>query len=394
MIKQKLFELCTNYLNKYNNIVPEIENLLEIKIIEKGVLNYFNFNYDQIKLDTLSYVKSLNINHLEYKYSKNSNIPSLYSSVYTLLIYSLYDEIKDLSVHEIKKWGNYINSFQNEEDGLYYDSNIRNEYYDDSDWWGARHLNLHIINALMVLNIKPKYEFKFLTKYYDLQYTQKWLSSFNWDQKFSHENDIDNKLMNIVISLQFQRDCFNDNKAGSTVEFIQHFLYSKINPSTGMWGTYDIHNKEDLSRMVQFAYHLFPIFFYDDIIDFQYNKIIDFTLRTQNKYGGFGVKLNSSACEDIDSIDILIKFSKFTNYKSEEIKKALQRAFIFVLGNQNEDGGFVFRRDEKFWYGHYEMSSGVNESAIFPTWFRTLSIAYLSEYFKIGNYNIVKSPGY
>jgi hypothetical protein len=30
-------------------------------------------------------------------------------------------------------------------------------------------------------------------------------------------------------------------------------------------------------------------------------------------------------------------------------------------------------------YGHENMFSGVNESALFPTWFRTLSLAYLGK---------------
>jgi hypothetical protein len=50
-----------------------------------------------------------------------------------------------------------------------------------------------------------------------------------------------------------------------------------------------------------------------------------------------------------------------------------------VLANVNEDGGFVFRRDQSFVYGHENMSSGVNESAMFPTWFRALSLAYISK---------------
>ena len=45
----------------------------------------------------------------------------------------------------------------------------------------------------------------------------------------------------------------------------------------------------------------------------------------------------------------------------------------------NADGGFVFRRGEPLVYGHERMSSGADESAMFPTWFRTLSLAYLAQ---------------
>ena len=49
------------------------------------------------------------------------------------------------------------------------------------------------------------------------------------------------------------------------------------------------------------------------------------------------------------------------------------------MANQNPDGGYVFMRDVGFSYGHGLMSSGKNVSAMFPTWFRTLSLAYLGK---------------
>lgn len=57
----------------------------------------------------------------------------------------------------------------------------------------------------------------------------------------------------------------------------------------------------------------------------------------------------------------------------------LRRALPWVLVNMNDDGGFVFRRGEKFVYGHERMSSERDKSAMFPTWFRTLSLAYLAQ---------------
>jgi len=45
----------------------------------------------------------------------------------------------------------------------------------------------------------------------------------------------------------------------------------------------------------------------------------------------------------------------------------------------NDNGGFVFRRGEQMVYGHELMSSKANESAMFPTWLRTLSLAYLAK---------------
>ncbi len=61
------------------------------------------------------------------------------------------------------------------------------------------------------------------------------------------------------------------------------------------------------SRIVRFVYHLLVIFFYDGDYEFDWFKIVDLVLVTQNNLGGYGVKSNSSVCEDIDSIDILLR---------------------------------------------------------------------------------------
>ena len=108
-------------------------------------------------------------------------------------------------------------------------------------------------------------------------------------------------------------------------------------------------------------------------------RIVDSCLATQNRLGGFGVPLNSSACEDIDCIDPLSRLYIETDYRREDIHNALEKALPWVLVNVNPDGGSVFRRHESFKYGHDLMSTRANESSMFATWFRTLSLAYLGQ---------------
>jgi hypothetical protein len=209
-------------------------------------------------------------------------------------------------------------------------------------------------------------------------------------------NDFDNKLMNISCLLQYQRDTWKDEQAGIAVSTIQDFLSKCINPSTGIWGDSEIEDKDQRSRKVQFAYHLFPAFFYDGKFNFfDMTKIAAITLRTQNSYGGFGVKPNSSACDDIDSVDILVRAYPFATRHSDEITDALRSGMEWILANQMSDGGFVFRLNEPFQYGHPQLSSPKNSGAVFPTWFRTLSLAYLCKFLNIpADFNIIRSPGY
>lgn len=344
----------------------------------------------------IEFVESLNLYQTPwlYRYSYECEKPTLYSSTYACMIKSMLGTLT-ISEEGRTKWAQYFDSFQNPDNGLFYDSAISNELFEESDWWGGRHLALHMISAYTALQKKPKIPFKFLSKYYDRMTIDKWLNQFNWNSYDIGIGDIDNKIMNIGCLLQYQRDTWHDKCAGSAVSYIKEKLRETINPSFGLWGTFDPHNPSELSRMVQFAYHLFSIFFYDKEFNFDCEKVVNLVLRTQNKLGGFGVSLNSSACEDIDSIYLLICLYPYAKLSTQTyILLSLQKALIWVLANQVEDGGFVFRLQEPFTYGSDQMRSLSNQGALFPTWFRMLCISYLTNFFRGTQiYNIEKAPG-
>ena len=330
----------------------------------------------------------------EYLYSNRANKPTLYSSVYACMTFSLFGKLNNFNTTQKFQWIGYFDSFQND-DGLFYDPVVQNEIYADSDWWGARHLALHMINAYTALGGKPKYKFRFLEEYYDPNFISGWLNAFDWQSSIGQTNDIDNKIMNIGCLLQYQRDTWDDLNAGAAVQFLQRYLFDRINPETGMWGKWSTDDPHQRSRMVQFAYHLFPLFFYDKLKLGHTTLIVNHILKTQNVYGGFGVQANSSACEDIDSIDVLCRLANDVPSLKKEIDVALHRAFKWVLCNQVEDGGFVFRLYEPFTYGHTEMMSEANEGSMFAIWFRSLSLVYMDRYFKPDKLSLINScPGY
>lgn len=202
--------------------------------------------------------------------------------------------------------------------------------------------------------------------------------------------------MNIGCLLQCQRDTWGDDSAGKAVENLKSYLRGKVNPVTGMCGYFDIRDKYQRSRMVQFAYHLFPIFFYDRDFDFDVETVTRLVAQTQSRIGGYGVSMNSSACEDIDSIDMLIRLHPFVDGNLESrIDAQLSKAFSWVCYNQVDDGGFVFRLGEPFRYGSAETSAIVSEGAGLPTWFRVLSLAYLADLFRLQhNFKLTPCPGY
>ena len=146
--------------------------------------------------------------------------------------------------------------------------------------------------------------------------------------------------------------------------------------------------------MVQFAYHLYPILFFDGLgitSGATLEAALAETLATQNAYGGFGLGDASSACEDIDSIEILVRLGR----GRPAVDRALLRALAWVLVNQNSDGGLVFRRGQPLSYGHAELSAAAGESELFSTWFRMLTVVRIV--FGLGGADHrqpLRAPGY
>jgi hypothetical protein len=385
-IDKKVFNLPTQNRKDYDFLID--------KIINQGVPSSVNFDFETIKKETISFVENMRVNKsfFKYKFASSQQKENIYSSLYSCLIYDMYGELKKLTNTQKKEWIDYFDSFQSPNDGLWYDSNIKNQYYDDSDWWGARHLAIHMIAGYTALDSKPKHKISYVEKYYDKSYLYSWLDSFDWSIFIDHMIDIDNKIMNIAVILQYNRDFFEDIEARQAMNNLYDYLDSKVNSTTGMWGKCDTQNPYELSRSVQFAYHLLMPYFYDKREVMFKEKILNATLKTQNKLGGYGEKLNSSACEDIDSVDLLIHLSDSDNI---EVKKSLIKALTWILSNQNGDGGFVFRQNESMWYGHEIMTAQKNESHLFATWFRSLCILKILKYTGIkNNYITNRTPSF
>lgn len=357
-----------------------------------------NINYDEISFKDFSKSVENFMCHnnpkndkILYNFSSNSENTSLYGSVYACLIKGLLN----LDLDKKRETADYFDSFQNKNDGLFYDPKVNSEIYSDSDWWGARHLALHVILAYEILGFKPKYQFKFLYKYYEQGYVTNWINSFDFNSYSLSTTDIDNKIMNIGGLLQYQRDYFQDENAEKSLNELKIVLLEKINSNTGMWGYFDKDDENSRSRMVQFSYHLFPIFFYDDYYQFDHEKIVSNVLKTQNSFGGYGIQRNSSACEDIDSIDILLRFYPYVNEESKKlIDNSIDRAIQWIFVNKVNDGGFSFKLNENHIFGDSMFYTTKNKSSMFSTWFRILSIGYIDRWLGNKNFNLLDMPGY
>ena len=355
-------------------------------------------NVNPLRLKTLSFVESMRVQGKptgRYRYSKSQRIPVLYASAYAALTRHLYRDLHTLTDVEKEEWIFYINTFQCD-DGLFRDAAVQNDIAESEDWWGWRHLSAHVVTALTVLGGKPRYPFRFLDFLCKPGEAYRWLSRLPWREKPSF---VSNTIMNYGLLLQYSRDFHGNRAAATAMEEIFALLDETQDPATGLWGNLPPKTPCELALAERTAYHLWNLYFYDKRPIHYLERAIDSCLAIQNKLGGYGFPVNTSACEDIDSIDPLSRFYFLTDYRREDIKKSLERALRWVLVNQMDDGGFVFSRFEGFVYGHELMTTGPEESHLFGTWFRTLSIAYVSQIlylpeFPADTWCWIKCPGY
>jgi hypothetical protein len=320
----------------------------------------------------------------QYRYSCTVTQPTLYSSCYASMASSLLGSLDRLETVERGMWATYLNKHQ-DADGLYRDPVIFDQgwYAGDPLWCGRPHLTCHVITALACLGYTAARPIEWLNPWRNPDRLVKWLKERNWDQQISWSG---NEILNVGTLLQYTRDFQNDNLAGHAVDVLLDWLATHhLQAETGMWGSMDLIDPFWRSHAVQAAYHWWLLFFYDRVPIPNIERAIDTVLAAQNPAGGFGWGVHnpenpyhSSACEDIDSIDPLCRMMQQTNYRRDDIQFALARAADWVLTNQMADGGFVFILDRPFEYGHAELSGEKDAGAMFPTWFRLLSLAFIA----------------
>lgn len=337
----------------------------------------------QVRAKTLSYIESLRFHDQpfgRYRYADGMAEPTLYSSTYAAMTRGLYRDLDTLSRAQRSEWVAYLQSHQ-DEDGLYRDPRIFGEgwYKDDPEWCGRRHLTCHVLTALTCLGAVAAKPLRLLEPFYDKANLIAWLEARDWNKV----DYVGNEVLNLGTLLQYARDFLRQPRAAPAMRLMLDWLARHhLNPDTGLWGKLDLKEPKGLSRAVMGAYHFWLLSFYDRVPIPQAEAAVVQVLRTQQADGGFGCGVHgpaSSACEDIDSIDPLARLLSVGTARRDDIRAALRRAEPHVLAMQNGDGGFVWVRGTAFAYGHPLMAAGRDASGMFPTWFRTLSLAYLGQ---------------
>ena len=335
------------------------------------------FDANTVAARALAYVDSLRAQGQpcgRYRYAASSATPVIYASAYAAMTLHLCGKADSLSRTDRRAWVEYLQSHQCD-DGLFRQPELDNQLADREDWWGWRHLTVHVFGALAALGATAAKPLRLLEPLKKPGAIERWLDAQDWGERVAFTS---NAVQNWGVMLQYARDFHHDADAGRAMVELLDGLDARQDARSGLWGPLP-ETPHARSQAVQAAYHFFLLYFCDARPVRHVERLIDHVLATQNPAGGFGVNVPSSACEDIDSIDPLLRLGRLTDYRAGDVRAALERALPWVLSNQNADGGFVFVRGQRFAYGHELMTTAADESAAFPTWFRLLSLAYLAE---------------
>lgn len=351
--------------------------------------NLYNYGFDSLKNDVLNYVESMRIGECDYRFAASQTQSNIYSNVYACMIRGLFQVMDQ---EEKRRWADHFNRHQGD-DGLFYDNNIKSKMYETGEGWGAHHFVPHVLIAYERIGSTPQKKFLWLEKYYSSKYVTEWIRGLD----FSNAWGTSNQIMNLMCSLQYARD-YMDEDIGDGLECLeanlQQFLTRKHLHGIPLWTANSLLSKDARYDAARGAYHIYPQMIYDRQ-ELNVGRAIPFFLSLQNRHGGFAYSTFSSACEDIDCIDPLIRLSLMSNNRSVKTDNALLRAYCHVLSNQNTDGGFVFSRRGGFVYGDCDLlRSNENESNLLGTWFRTVSLVEIMHYFGVAKFNGTAISGY
>ncbi len=372
------------------------------------------------KQETIEFINNLyNKEDGNFFFSYKNKIANLYSTCFAVLALDLTNELNNYVTSDKEKIINYINSFQDKKSGLFNDDKTATEFTSHDHEYVHHQLTDFSIIALRPLGSKPKYQLNFLKDYKNILYLEKWLNGLNWKNPWL----VSNNIMFILDFLIYEQEFYNLRNQ-KYINFIMQWLDNNQDANTGYW---NLGNNVSYHVQMAGAYHFLFFYTYLKKKPNHIEQIIDSTLKIQDFDGLFNYMGGGGSCDDLDAIDLLCRSTFYRSYRKKDIKKALQKSYVALWKNQNNDGGFCWAKRDKLnlfkiilsidprllffvstldffsnfkskifnqvvviffksrltwkFSGLEKMDIRYSDSDIFSTWFRLLSIAFIEKTF-------------
>lgn len=334
--------------------------------------------------------------------------PTLMATCFAVLAEECLGTLPDWAEERRQALASSILAEQDSVSGLFAPETVRSE---DCAWTShcdptyIRHqLTYFALSALTALQREPLHPLSFLGEFRDTRYTHGWLDAGPWDNPWNHSN----RIMFLLRFLIHAGRREQDDTWMQIFDFVLNYLDERQSPQTGLWhGTAEA----DVRAGVFAAYHFFPFYFWRGRCPRYAERILDAVLSIQYADGLFGEHQGGGACEDLDAIDTLVKFSLVTDYRADDIRQSLERALDRLLLLTNPDGGFPDRqvqageinrtwrrriydglalgrfihrpllRPIEYYSGWYTLGARKGDSTLWAAWFRPLALALIQARF-------------
>lgn len=210
-------------------------------------------------------------------------------------------------------------------------------------------------------------------KFCDLEVLSRWCRERDWKHAWFEGNNI----LFVGQMLLYMRDVEQIPEADQALSHWFSWLDRCVDWKTGLWGTDGACSDQEA---VYGGYHQLLLYHHQNRSVTNPRGLVDTVLSLQNADGGFNPDGNAGACEDVDSVDLLVHCYKRVDYRRAEIRVALSRCLKHILKTQNDDGGFPYNRDTaQSHMGVPGTDADENQSCMFPTWFRVHTLALIKE---------------
>lgn len=399
-------------------------------------------NPQELKDEVLNWLETMRVNDAPYgtyKMSEHTEA-TLFSSCFAVFVRELYNDLESSTKKQREEWISLIQNCQDEDTGLFIDPVLKqegkfNEILGTDQGWGYTtwQSTTFCISALNTLNGSIKYPFNFLEQWKDPNKVTSWLNSLDWRKRTWCNGNL---AMFLGICLITDYELTNNKKTKESLNAFFKWHDSFQDPKTGFWGT-DRGTPIDIGLFG--AMHQYLLYYYMDRQLEYAEKIVDNTLHLQQPDGLFSPVGGGDGCEDLDAVDTLVNMYKRTEYRKDDIEKALQKVLVATINLQGGGGGFLWAKRHHFgikdwsklgfsisrhrnfgyWrhscteavigqfitYNKPRLSQGwtktgipATESDIFATWFRSLNLALISQVLPENPYaeidwKFLESPG-
>ncbi len=360
--------------------------------------------YDPIKTKVLNWLETLKVpgNGCRYRFSAFTD-DTIFCTCFALFILDLFKEVEQFTFAYRQKWISYIESFQNEQHGYFEPK----EYYHKDKERNRYQLTCFCLSALGILDAEPKFPLRFIEQWKTPDDVKRYLYERECHKGRAGSG---NKAMFLVIFLTYEYERTKESHLLDKINAWFEF-HDKTQNQSGFWGS-DL--KSHFFHGLQNGFHQLLVYFYWNRPITKLNRIVDVALKIQDRNGLFSPIYGGWPCYDYDAIHILVNAHNMLDDRRKEIAASLEKAFYAINENQNEDGGFcqskrnprgamnliedlpfyMFGNNPCVWYQRLQKSISVtirrkdpittgwtkngrmlDESNLWDTWFRCLSLA-------------------